>query len=109
MLIHSRVSGYKAQLSQQTAILQKIVHSVKTGNYVKDIGVPDKVVLVGHSFGSSISITALGVEPTLADGVILTGFSLNATYINTVDFVQAGQPRIAAKQHPGKWRQLDTV
>lgn len=103
------MSGYKIQLSQQVAVLHNIARLVKAGKYVSDIGVPKKVVYVGHSFGSSISFGALGLEPTIVDGVILTGFGLNSSYISPTDFVKASQPRIAAIQQPGKWKQLDTV
>ena len=37
----------------------------------------------------------------------MSGFSYNGT--NGAGFLEALQPRIAATQSPGKWRQLDTV
>ncbi|OAQ61842.1 alpha/beta-Hydrolase [Pochonia chlamydosporia 170] len=104
----SRVSGYVAQLSNQVAILRKITHLIRNGKYLKGFGKPKSVVLVGHSFGSSLSLATITAEPSIADGLILTGYSLNATYLNGIGFFLASQPRIAAKQHPKKWRQLDT-
>ncbi|KAK3389526.1 Alpha/Beta hydrolase protein [Podospora didyma] len=104
----SQVSGYVAQLSNQVAILTELTHLVKAGKYVGDTGKPAAVVLVGHSFGSATSITAVSNDVTLADGLILTGFSLNVTNIDGLGFTETLGLRIASKQQPGKWRQLDT-
>ncbi|KAF2237155.1 hypothetical protein EV356DRAFT_442255 [Viridothelium virens] len=41
----------------------------------------DKVVHVGHSFGSVISYSLTRDYPTASDGLILTGFSGNATFL----------------------------
>ncbi|KAI9808812.1 MAG: hypothetical protein M1827_007187 [Pycnora praestabilis] len=45
-------------------------------------GVPlaDKVVHVGHSFGSGLSYTLASMYPNVTDGLILTGFSMNNSF-----------------------------
>ena len=45
---------------------------VKSGQYTGKVSAA-KVVYVGHSFGSSVSVAALGDDASLADGVVLTG------------------------------------
>ncbi|KAK0755705.1 hypothetical protein N5P37_011737 [Trichoderma harzianum] len=103
----TRVSGYVAQLSNQVAVLAELTRLVKSGQYTGKYS-QTKVVYMGHSFGSAISYTALANDVSLADAIVLTGFSLNTTYANPLGFLQASQPRIAASQHPAKWQQLDT-
>lgn len=103
-----QVSGYVAQLANQVAILTQLTELVKSGKYVGKTGKPSKTVLLGHSFGSAVSIETVGLNSELVDGLILTGFSLNETFLNALEFAEAVAPRIAAKQQPGKWRQLDT-
>lgn len=41
----------------------------------------DKIVHVGHSFGSIQSYALARDEPSLSDGLILTGFSANGTFL----------------------------
>lgn len=40
-----------------------------------------KIVHVGHSFGSALSYTMAAMHPTASDGLILTGFSQNGSFI----------------------------
>ena len=75
--MHLRVSGYTAQLSDQAAVLTALTKLVKAGQYVDNLGVPSSVVLVGHSFGSAVSVAALGADSSLAAGVVLTGEAAN--------------------------------
>lgn len=107
--LSSRVSGYVAQLSNQVAILAEISRLVKEGRYVGDLGKPEAVVLVGHSFGSAVSLNTVAQFPALVDGVVLTGFSLNETYTNLLGFIEAVGLRIAAEQDSERWGGLDTV
>lgn len=68
-----RVSGYKAQLSTQVAVLHELIAQIKSGKWISPLSQAKKVVLVGHSYGSSISLAALSADETLADGLVLTG------------------------------------
>jgi pimeloyl-ACP methyl ester carboxylesterase len=70
------VSGYQNQLSIQVEIAKQLAHIVRSGKYPGSIGKPKSLVLVGHSFGSSISAGVAVAEPDLIDGVIMTGMSL---------------------------------
>ncbi|KAL8958039.1 MAG: hypothetical protein Q9193_004828, partial [Seirophora villosa] len=42
-----------------------------------------KIVHVGHSFGSALSYLLAIMHPTASDGLILTGFSQNGTFLPT--------------------------
>lgn len=77
LMLQRRVSGYENQLSPQVAILQELTAQIKSTSCLTDI-TAKKVVYVGHSFGSSISLGALGQDESLADGLILTGAWLNS-------------------------------
>ena len=103
------MSGYIAQLANQVAIVTELAKLVKAGEYVGGLGKPDAVVLVGHSFGSVISLNAVAERPELVDGVVLTGFSLNSTYLNHNGFVEGIALRVASGQQPERWGKLDTV
>ena len=66
-------SGYENQCPIQIEILRSLSHLIRSGQYTGPIGVPDSIVLVGHSLGSALSAAAIAVEPSLAEGLILTG------------------------------------
>jgi len=103
-----RVSGYIPQLGNQVAILEELIKLVKEGKFI-ETPQRKKVVLVGHSFGSAISLNLVAQDPDLVDGVVLTGFSLNATANNLLGFVEGVAPRIASQQNGKRWGGLDTV
>lgn len=60
-------------------------------------GVPkaQKVVHVGHSFGSTQTYALSGKYPELSDGIVLTGFSQNGTFVPYFalgsNFIEANQ------------------
>jgi len=69
----NRVSGYTNQFPIQVALATAIAKSLREGKYTGNVGKPDKLVLVGHSFGSAISAAVLAAAPELAEGLVLTG------------------------------------
>lgn len=42
---------------------------------------PGKIVHVGHSFGSSQTYAMTAKYPSISDGIVLTGFSMNSTFL----------------------------
>lgn len=42
---------------------------------------PEKIVHVGHSFGSALTYAVTAKYPDISDAIVLTGFSMNATYL----------------------------
>jgi pimeloyl-ACP methyl ester carboxylesterase len=43
----------------------------------------NKVVHVGHSFGSAQTYALANLYPNLTDGIVLTGFSMNGSFVNS--------------------------
>jgi alpha-beta hydrolase superfamily lysophospholipase len=91
----------------QVEILKSLAASIKKGKYTT-IGKPEKLVLVGHSLGSGISTATAADVPSIADGLILTGWSYNATGNNGNGFLETAQLRIANGVQK-KWVKYDTV
>ena len=58
----------------------------------------DKVVHVGHSFGSELSYELAAMYPNVTDGVVLTGFSANGSYVP--QFVAALDLKLARLNQP---------
>ena len=61
------------QLNIQIALGIELTKAIKAGKYTGAVGKPEKVVLVGHSYGSGISAGIVAAEVGLVDGVVLTG------------------------------------
>lgn len=96
------MSGYVNQVSIQVAIIEQLVGQIRAGIFSTK---PKNVVLVGHSFGSVISNAVLKGSPDLVDGAVLTGIGYKI--LDSAVSFEAWQPRLASKQSPGRWRQLD--
>lgn len=80
--LYCSISGYLNQAVIQIEVLKNITAALKEGKYTGNIGVPEKLVLVGHSFGSVISSAIVADDPTVADGLILTGMLVTARVHN---------------------------
>lgn len=94
------------QLTLQVDVLSNLVKGVKAGKYTGSLGVPNKVVVLGFSFGSFVTTTLVATQPTIMDGAIFTGLGYSPTAF--APFIEAYQSRIAAKQHPAEFGELDT-
>ncbi|KAI9046586.1 hypothetical protein LZ554_009330 [Drepanopeziza brunnea f. sp. 'monogermtubi'] len=57
-----------------------------------------KVVHVGHSFGAAQTYTLANLYPELTDGIVLTGFTTDSSYIGL--FVAGGNFQLANKNQP---------
>lgn len=58
----------------------------------------EKVVHVGHSFGSAQTYSLANMYPHLTDGIVLTGFSMNVTFISS--FLAGGNYQQAYLNQP---------
>ncbi|KAF2118209.1 Alpha/Beta hydrolase protein [Lophiotrema nucula] len=72
-----KISGFVNQAGLQTALLGKIVAGVRSGKYAGGKQT-EKIVLVGHSFGSYISNALIAAQPDIVEGAVLTGISYAA-------------------------------
>ncbi|KAK2013749.1 alpha/beta-hydrolase [Colletotrichum eremochloae] len=65
----------------------------------------EKIVHVGHSFGSIHSYALTAMYPGISDGVVLTGFSANASFFANFilggAFIQAGEVPSLSNYPPG--------
>ncbi|KIX09869.1 uncharacterized protein Z518_00950 [Rhinocladiella mackenziei CBS 650.93] len=102
-----KVSGYENQLSNQVALLQSLTSIVKSGEYTPGIGKPNKLAVMGFSFGSYVTHTAIAGKPDIADAAILTAIGLNLTGVNANGLVRSFVPRIAAQQDGLRFGELD--
>lgn len=75
------MSGYVNQASIQIAILEELATSVKAGKYTGGFGTPKSLVLVGHTFGSVISAALVTADPSIAEGLVLTGRTMKVEIV----------------------------
>ncbi|KAK2629959.1 hypothetical protein QTJ16_000779 [Diplocarpon rosae] len=57
-----------------------------------------KVVHVGHSFGSAQTYSLANLYPDLTDGIVLTGFTMNTSFVGS--FAAGGNFQLARKNQP---------
>ena len=98
-----RLSGFANQGAIQVDILDQIARQIRAGKYTGVIGVPKKIIFVGHSYGSAISTATIAGAPDIADAVVLTGLAFAQ---NFQVVTEAMAPRIASVQN-NKWKYLD--
>lgn len=87
----------------QVDILLQIARQIRTGKYTGTTGIPKKLILVGHSYGSAISAATIAGSPDIADAVVLTGLAFAQ---NMQVVTEAMALRIASVQDK-KWNDLD--
>jgi pimeloyl-ACP methyl ester carboxylesterase len=87
----------------QVEVLDQITRHIRAGKYTGRIGVPKKIIFVGHSYGSIIATATIAGAPDIADAVVLTGFAFS---MNLQVATEALTPRVASAQDK-KWKDLD--
>ncbi|KAJ9617306.1 hypothetical protein H2200_001027 [Cladophialophora chaetospira] len=65
----------------EVAVLAGLTTLARVGN-ITQVPAPKKVIHVGHSWGSEISVGLAAVAPELSDGIVLTGYSALSQYAN---------------------------
>ncbi|KAL2839258.1 Alpha/Beta hydrolase protein [Aspergillus pseudoustus] len=94
------------QVPTQVAILAEISSLLKAGKLSKKISAPKKLVHVGHSFGSLITNGLVAANPTLSDGVVLTGFSHNTSWTPLFELCLGFE--LAKSNNPRRFRSYDS-
>ncbi|OCT52486.1 hypothetical protein CLCR_10360 [Cladophialophora carrionii] len=84
----------------EVAVLVGLTTLVRAGN-VTQVPVPQKVIHVGHSWGSELSVGLAAVAPGLSDGVVLTGYSALSQY--TAFFIANTAFRLANQNQPRRF------
>lgn len=97
---------FDVQSATELAILVELTKSLRAGTLHKDIPKPSKTVHVGHSFGSVLSNGLAAAHPELTDGVVLTGFSYEQSYMQNWQLCLG--LRLAKEVEPAKWGNLSS-
>ena len=89
------------QASLEIAALHELTQMLRAGTFPSTLGHAfQKVIHVGHSFGSAQTYGLVAKYPSDSDGIVLTGFSMNGSFVGYffagANFVQANenQPRL---------------
>ncbi|KAF2653300.1 alpha/beta-hydrolase [Lophiostoma macrostomum CBS 122681] len=69
-----RISGFEEQASMQNALLANVLEGMHNGSYTGSVKA-NKLVLIGHSFGSFYSQALIAERPDLVDAAVLTGMA----------------------------------
>lgn len=86
------------QAPAELSAIYEITKMLRAGTLPQVSHAFDKVVHVGHSFGSALSFTLAAMYPNVTDGLILTGFSGNGSYLN--QFVASLDTKLARLNQP---------
>ncbi|KAJ5579870.1 uncharacterized protein N7459_005855 [Penicillium hispanicum] len=62
--------------------LAQLIRTLRNGSFPRLKKTPSKVVHVGHSFGSLQTYSLTAKYPYLSDGIVLSGFSLNSSFVS---------------------------
>ncbi|TKA68294.1 hypothetical protein B0A49_01166 [Cryomyces minteri] len=105
--LSSHPSAYTAvQAPTELAVLTQLTTLLRSGTLGHRIPAPATVVHVGHSWGSILSCALAAATPSLSDGLVLTGFTHNATWMN--DFAISTGFRLARDAAPARFAALDS-
>lgn len=81
------------QASLEVAALAELTTMLRNGTFPEINQTFSKVTHVGHSFGSAQTYALANLYPTISDGIVLTGFSTNSSFVGNFAaggaFVQA--------------------
>ena len=65
----------------ELAVLTEVTTLLRAGRLHGSVPTPGHVVHVGHSYGSQLSRALASTRPDLTDGIVLTGYSTNYTWM----------------------------
>lgn len=88
----------------ELALLAGLTTLVRT-NSIAGIPAPQRVIHVGHSFGSQLTQALAAAAPGLTDGIVLTGYSALAEYQPL--FLASSSFHIAAENQPRRFNNSD--
>jgi pimeloyl-ACP methyl ester carboxylesterase len=81
---------------------------LRGGEYTSQIGKPDSIILIGHSFGSFASNNVVTRYPDDVDAVVLTGIAYSTVAWSVNLLIEAFAPRIASQLYPTCFGNLNT-
>jgi pimeloyl-ACP methyl ester carboxylesterase len=89
------------QATVEVAVTVQSTEMLRSGTFPSVSHAFQKVVHVGHSFGSGQTYVLANMYPKLSDAIVLTGFSLNNSF--TADFLAGGAFVKANKYSPKRF------
>ncbi|OCL03881.1 alpha/beta-hydrolase [Glonium stellatum] len=102
-----KISSYTGQINTAIAVVQELAKLVRNGKYTGNIKKPNKVALMGFSFGSYTTHGAISLTPEIADAIILTAIGFNKTGLNVNGLVRSFVPQIVNQQNPAVFGDRD--
>ncbi|KAK9482641.1 Alpha/Beta hydrolase protein [Lipomyces starkeyi] len=93
-----KVSGFDNSIFKAISVLQSISKLIRK---------PNKIAVIGFSFGSYTTHGAIAMDPSMADAVILTGIGFNLTGINVNGLLPSFVPRVASLQNSALYGDRD--
>lgn len=91
----------QVQTATHVEIVRQITMAAKNGSLPSVNKTYARTVHVGHSYGSIITNGLVGKYPNATDGIVLTGYSVNSTWVPQT--FSAFSPRIAAVDVPSRF------
>ncbi|BFZ57360.1 hypothetical protein PYCC9005_004412 [Savitreella phatthalungensis] len=91
----------QVQTATHIEVVRSVVQAASNGSLVGQTRSYNRTVLVGHSYGSIISNGFVNRYPSLVSGIVLTGFSANATWVPQT--FAGFNPKIAAQNQPSRF------
>jgi pimeloyl-ACP methyl ester carboxylesterase len=86
------------QIFLEIAATAQLTQMLRNGTFPGVNHTFSKVVHVGHSFGSAQTYALVSMYPNITDGIVLTGFSMNESFVNP--FIAGGNFQQADRNQP---------
>ena len=86
------------QIFLEIAATAQLTQMLRNGTFPGVNHTFSKVVHVGHSFGSAQTYALASMYPNITDGIVLTGFSMNESFVNP--FIDGGNFQQANRNQP---------
>jgi pimeloyl-ACP methyl ester carboxylesterase len=86
------------QIFIEIATTAQLTQMLRNGTFPGVNQTFNKVVHVGHSFGSAQTYALASMYPNLTDGIVLTGFSMNGSFVSS--FAAGGNFQQANRNQP---------
>jgi pimeloyl-ACP methyl ester carboxylesterase len=86
------------QIFLEIAATAQLTQMLRNGTFPGVNHTFSKVVHVGHSFGSAQTYALASMYPNITDGIVLTGFSMNESFVNP--FIAGGNFQQANRNQP---------
>jgi len=95
------------QIFIEIAATAQLTQMLRNGTFPGVNQTFNKVVHVGHSFGSAQTYALAGMHPNITDGIVLTGFSMNGSFVSS--FAAGGNFQQANRNQPLRFSNITCI